>query len=218
MKLRMPKGLFLTFEGGEGAGKSTIIDRLHKHLSNLGLEVVKTKEPGGTPLGSLIRNLLLHLDEKISPKSELFLYLADRSQHVETIILPALESGKIVLCDRYTDSTIAYQGAARSFDLELMKEYCDFATSSLNPDYTLFLDVDPNVGIHRAKKQSAGFDRIEEEGIKFHQKVYDAYQHLIQKEQKRFLVVDASQKQDDVFHLVLEKLSPILEKQYDVSI
>ncbi len=214
----MPKGLFLTFEGGEGAGKSTIIDRLYVRLSNLGLDVVKTKEPGGTPLGSLVRNLLLHLDEKMSSKSELFLYLADRSQHVETVILPALDAGKIVLCDRYTDSTIAYQGAARSFDLELMKQYCNFATSSLTPDYTFFLDVDPKVGIARAKKQSAGFDRIEEEDISFHQKVYQAYQNLIQKEEKRFLVVDASQKPDDVFHLSIEKLRPILKKLYDISI
>lgn len=198
--------MFISFEGGEGAGKSTLIQKIYEHLLSLGKPVLLTRAPGGTMTGELIRHLLLHHDEKdISSRSELFLFLADRAQHVQEVILPALQNKKIVLCDRFNDSTVAYQGGARGFDPDWVTKLCLFATQDLQPDLTLYLDIDPQEGLSRVKRSK---DRIEKENISFHNKIRSAYLAIAKKEPKRFHVLDGSKAPDDVFEHALRLLRP----------
>ena len=207
---RKNKGLFITFEGGEGAGKTTLIDRVFETLTTKGHSVVRTLEPGGTSLGREIRELLLH--QKTSPvcsQSELFLFLADRAQHVQELIMPALEEGKIVLCDRFNDSTLAYQGAARSLNIELLQGLCLAATDGLVPDLTLFLDLDPSVGLKRAQQKDA-HDRLEQEDLTFHHKVREAFLFLAKEEPERFHVIDAEMDVKTVFEKAMKEIDSLL--------
>ncbi len=198
--------MFISFEGGEGAGKSTLIQKIYEYLLEQNKSVVLTRAPGGTMTGELIRHLLLHHDEKdISSRTELFLFLADRSQHVQEIILPALADKKIVLCDRFNDSTVAYQGGARGMDSEWVRKLCLFATQDLEPDLTLYLDIDPQEGLRRVKRSK---DRIEKENISFHEKIRDAYLAIAKKDPKRFHVLDGSKDPTDVFQHALRLLAP----------
>ncbi len=193
------RGLFVTFEGGEGAGKTTQINRVYETLTSKGYAAVKTLEPGGTNLGTGIREILLHQDENpIFKECELFLYLADRAQHVQEVILPALNDGKIVLCDRFNDSTLAYQGTARNLDVKLIRSLCKAAADGLVPDLTLFLDLDPKIGLERAKKKNA-HDRLERENLSFHTKVREGFLALAQEEPERFHTINASQDIDTVY-------------------
>jgi dTMP kinase len=196
--------LFISFEGGEGAGKSTLIQKIYEEFLKREKSVLLTRAPGGTMTGELIRHLLLHHDEKdISSRCELFLFLADRAQHVEQVILPALKNGQIVLCDRFNDSTVAYQGGARGFDPVWVRKLCHFATNNLEPDVTLYLDIDPHEGLKRVQRSK---DRIEKEDIAFHQKIRMAYLEIAKKEPTRFYVLDASKSPDDVFRQALHVL------------
>lgn len=196
--------MFISFEGGEGAGKSTLIQKIHEEFLKREKSILLTRAPGGTMTGELIRHLLLHHDEKdISSRCELFLFLADRAQHVEQIILPALKEHKIVLCDRFNDSTVAYQGGARGFDPNWVRKLCHFATNNLEPDITLYLDIDPHEGLKRVQRSK---DRIEKEDIAFHQKIRMAYLEIAKNEPQRFHVLDASQSPDDVFQQALDVL------------
>ncbi len=198
--------MFISFEGGEGAGKSTLIQKIYQHLIREGKPVLLTRAPGGTMTGDLIRHLLLHQDEnEISYRTELFLFLADRSQHVQEVILPALEKEKIILCDRFNDSTVAYQGGARGFEPQWVRKLCHFATQDLEPDVTLYLDIDPIEGLKRVKRSK---DRIEKESTVFHQKIRETYLSIAEKEPKRFHVLDGSQNPDDVFQHALRLLAP----------
>ena len=212
MKRIKNRGYFITFEGGEGAGKTTLINCVYDYLTSKGHAVIKTREPGGTVLGRHIRDLLLYKEEdQPTKKAELFLFLADRAQHVEKMILPALEQGKIVLCDRFNDSTLAYQGAARSFDPETLHHFCKFATSDLVPDLTLFLDLDPKIGLKRAEQGKGNTrDRLEKESLSFHMKVREAFLSFSQKEPHRFHVIDASQPTDKVFDIATHEISAAL--------
>ena len=198
--------LFVTFEGGEGAGKTTLIRHLHNHLTKEGILALQTFEPGATPFGELISDLVLHGKVDFGKKSELFLFLADRAEHVEKEILPHLEKNYTVLCDRYNDSTLAYQGAARSLDRSILKTLCQFASSNLNPDLTFFLDLDPKVGLERSRtsrkiKRLSG--RIENEKIEFHTKVREAFLQLAKEETNRFCILDASMSFEEVFKSAL---------------
>jgi len=196
--------LFISFEGGEGAGKSTLIQKIYEQLLNQEKPVLLTRAPGGTMTGELIRHLLLHHDEKdISSRCELFLFLADRAQHAEEVILPALEQKKIVLCDRFNDSTIAYQGGARGFDPGWIRKLCLFATKGVEPDITLYLDIDPLEGLIRVSRSK---DRIEKEDIAFHQKIRMAYLEIARKQPSRFYVLDASKEPHDVLEQALHVL------------
>ena len=189
--------MLISFEGGDGAGKSTLIQKIYDDLNAQGQDVLLTRAPGGTMTGELIRHLLLHHDEKdISPRCELFLFLADRAQHVQEVILPALQQKRIVLCDRFNDSTVAYQGGARGFDLDWIRKLCLFATQNLEPDITLYLDIDPEEALKRVNRSK---DRIEKEALEFHKKIRGAYLEIAKKETKRFHVIDASRNPDDVF-------------------
>ncbi|MCB1117999.1 MAG: dTMP kinase [Chlamydiia bacterium] len=190
-------GLFVTIEGGEGSGKSTLQTRLCDNFPN----TLKTREPGGTPLGIEIRKLLLHSDHTIDRRAELFLFLADRSQHVETVIRPALASGQTVICDRFTDSTLAYQALARDLPLDELEILCALATEKLVPNLTFYIDIDPVIGLERVHhKRGNGFDRIEQEALNFHQKVRDAFLFLAKREKERIHVLDGTKTPDEVFH------------------
>jgi dTMP kinase len=193
--------LFISFEGGEGAGKSTLIQKIYEEFLKRENPVLLTRAPGGTMTGELIRHLLLHHDEQdISSRCELFLFLADRAQHVEQVILPALKENKIVLCDRFNDSTVAYQGGARGFDSDWVRKLCLFATNNIEPDITLYLDIDPHEGLKRVQRSK---DRIEKEDIAFHQKIRMAYLEIAKKQPTRFYVLDASKQPPDVFQQAL---------------
>ena len=196
-------GLFITVEGGEGSGKSTLIRKLYDYLTvEENRKVEKTFEPGATPLGVKIRGLVLDQEEiAISPRAELLLFLADRAHHVETVIRPALKEGKVVLCDRFTDSSLAYQGGARS--IENLEEICFFATSGITPDITFFLDVDPLIAFERLKRKK---DRVEKEKIDFHRKVRQEYLRIANKEKERVVVLDASRTEEERFQEALFKV------------
>ena len=198
--------MFISFEGGEGAGKTTLIQKIYHHFTYLNKPVFLTRAPGGTAAGDLIRNLLLHEDKKgIFSRTELFLFLADRAQHVEEVILPALKEKKIVLCDRFNDSTIAYQGGARGFGLEWVQKLCLFATQDLQPDCTFYLDIDPQKGLSRVKRAK---DRIEKENLSFHQKIRSTYLAIAKMEPKRFHILDGEKSPDEVYSQALQFLTP----------
>ncbi len=201
------RGLFVTVEGGEGSGKSTLIDRLYAHLTlEKGASVIKTFEPGGTPFGQLVRELLLEKhDVQMAGKAELLLFLADRAHHVETLIKPALEKDMVVLCDRFTDSSLAYQGGARQIAKidPKIEEVCLFATGGLIPDITFYLDIPPEEGLARIKR---GKDRLEKEHLSFHQRVRENYLLLAKKHPQRIVVLDARKTTDEVYREALEKL------------
>lgn len=190
-------GLFISFEGGEGAGKSTQIARVAAALRAAGRDVVVTLEPGGTELGQAVRRILLDPQGHVTARAEVLLYAADRAHHVETVIEPALAAGKVVICDRYADSTFAYQGAGRALRLGLVRDIMTFAVAGRWPDLTLLLDVDPRVGLVRARRGGSG-DRIEAEGLQFHDAVRRGFLDLAAQEPGRFRVIDASGSPDDV--------------------
>lgn len=197
--------MFISFEGGEGAGKTTLIEGVYQAYVRKGKKVITTRAPGGTHTGNLIREVLLHKEEALlSPRCELFLFLADRSQHVDEVIFPALQAGTIVLCDRFNDSTVAYQGGARGVDQAWIRTLCAFATRDVQPDRTFYLDLDPAEGLNRIRQRKG--DKIEAEALSFHQKIREAYLEIAQEEPNRFYVLDASQSPAAVLQEALEIL------------
>ncbi len=203
---RADNGFFLTVEGGEGTGKSTLVASLYNYLKDVEKwVVVKTFEPGDTPFGKRVRELVLHQEDiSISSRAELFLYLSDRAHHVESLIKPALNQDLIVICDRFNDSSLAYQGAARrDEEIDKLKEVCDFSAGGLVPDLTLYLDVDPKIALARLKR---GKDRLEKEDLDFHQRVRQGYLNLAKQEPHRIYVIDASNPQEEVYKKALEKV------------
>ncbi len=210
--------LFITLEGGEGAGKTTLLEKLQQALSEKGYEVVATREPGGTKLGNMIRKILLNrdIDCSIGNYTELMLFLAARTQHIEELIEPALEAGKIVICDRFNDSTIAYQGAARDLGVDKVEQQCFLACHGVLPELTFFLDLNPEIGLERTKKinkdsaPQGTVDRIEAEKMQFHQKVRSAIQQIAVKEHERILTIDAERPAEEVFTVALKKITETL--------
>jgi thymidylate kinase len=188
--------LFITFEGGEGAGKTTLIKQIVHELTSRNLPLITTREPGGTPLGEEIRRLLLE-PSALSPYAELSLFLASRAQHIAQVIRPSLAENKIVLCDRFNDSSIAYQGAARGLGVEQVSKTCAFISQNLKPDLTLYLDLDPQIGLSRIQQRSK--DRIEAEALAFHISIRNAFHDLAKQEPERLRLLDASQPPEKVF-------------------
>jgi dTMP kinase len=192
------KAMFITFEGIEGSGKSTQIIRLADYLKSHGNKVVLTREPGGTPIGDKIRKILLDpANKELDPAAELLLYAASRAQHLSEVILPALADGLIVLCDRFSDATLAYQGYGRGVDRKMIQELDRIVTEGIRPDLTLLLDIDVVVGLARARgrNNSRGLDaeaRFENEEIAFHERVRRGYLTLANQEPERIRPVDAS--------------------------
>lgn len=198
---------FISFEGGDGSGKTTQLKLLESYLASKGMACCCTREPGGTTLGRMLRKVLLEVDQKeISSPTELFLYLADRAQHVQEVISPALERGTIVLCDRFSDSTLAYQGFGRGIELDLLRRLNRLASCGLIPDLTFLLDCPVDVGLWRIRKQVTatlrsgasakaerplGQDRFEREEVEFHERVRRGFLDLARAEPDRFCVVDA---------------------------
>ena len=201
------KGFFITIEGGDGCGKSTLTVKLVDALQKQGYSVIKTREPGGSPLSEKIRELVLSptIDVKIGERSELLLFLAARLEHIEEKILPALREGKVVVCDRFNDSSIVYQGCARHHGMEYVENICHLACNGLKPDFTLFLDLDPEEGLKRL--QAGAFDRLDQEKLQFHKEVRHGYLHLADKYSERISIVDASLSPDQVFNIAMEEIS-----------
>lgn len=199
-------GALITFEGGEGAGKSTQIQRLAVALEQAGYEVLLTRQPGGTTYGKRIRDLILAPAEAeaLASRAELFLYLADRAHHVESLVRPALAAGQIVICDRYTDSTLAYQGYGRGLDLNQLKFLNAAATDHLVPDLTFLLDLDPQLGRERIVGRGV-LDRLESEALSFHQAVREGYRALARQEPDRWVKVDAQGSVSAIQTFILDK-------------
>lgn len=190
-------GLFITLEGPEGAGKTTQLARLEARLRGTGRRVTVTREPGGTPLGLRVREVVLDPALDMEPLSEFLLYSASRAQLVHDVLRPALERGDVVLCDRYFDSSLAYQGAGRGLPLPLLRGLTREVTGGLTPDLTLLLDLDPAVGLQRAALRGQP-DRLEKADLAFHQRVRAGFLELAQAEAERFAVVDAAQSLEAV--------------------
>jgi len=199
--------MFITFEGIDGVGKSTQLDMLEKHLMAQGKEVVRTLEPGGTELGQEIRHLLLHRKGDVAPRSEALLYAADRAHHVETKIKPALASGKVVLSDRYFDSSVAYQGAARELDVQEVKDISLWAIDRLLPDLTVLLDLPAQEAMNRRGNKGTEPDRLEREQVEFFERARDEYLRMAN--EPRFLVVDANLSPEEIHSQVLERVAKL---------
>lgn len=200
----MKKGLFITFEGADGCGKTTQINLLADYLTSKGYSVIVTREPGAKGLGEKLREILLNYDGEVSDKCESFLFLADRAQHVDVMIKPAIENGQIVLCDRYTDSTAAYQGYGRMQDLSRINMLNDIATNSLKPDLTFVFDIDVETS---QKRVGAEKDRMESAGIEFHNRVRNGYLELARKEPGRIKIIDASKTIEDIHQQVVSYIN-----------
>jgi len=204
------QGLFITFEGGEGAGKTTLIQQLAHQIISEGFDVLKTREPGGTELGEQIRSILLQHKGPVSPYSEMCLFLASRAQHILEVIGPALEAGMVVLCDRFNDSSVAYQGAARALGMEKVADFCEFISQGLQPNLMLYLDLDPELGLSRAAKAREQ-DRIESETVMFHRKIREAYLTIHRANQHRFRLIDATLPPERVYKEAMKLIQPLLE-------
>lgn len=211
--------MFITLEGIEGSGKTTQIWRLVDFFEDRGIECVATRQPGGTLIGENIRSILLDpANSALEPLAELLLYLADRAQHINELIRPALKNGKTVVCDRYFDATLVYQGFARGLSIELIRQLHQLLFDDLKPDVTLLLDLSPQVGLERAWQQlnngqrSGDESRFEAEAVAFHEKVRAGYLELARLEPDRFRIVDAAQSQDEVFAAISKNISSILKQ------
>lgn len=194
----MSKGLFISFEGPDGSGKSTQAALLHEWLCSRGVDHIYTREPGGTSISEKIRTLILDpSNSEMDARAEALLYAASRAQLVHQVIAPALESGQTVICDRYIDSSVAYQGYARGLG-DGIRVINEFAAGGLFPDITFFLDIDPEVGIRRAAAAKGGADRMEQEALQFHLAVYKGYKELCRLYPERFIRIDASEDIDAI--------------------
>jgi len=193
MKKKKPKGIFITLEGGEGCGKTTHVRLLKEYLLSQGYSVVTTHEPGGTEIGGMIREVLLDPSHvEMVPLAELLLYLASRAQHIEEIIVPALRKGRVVLCDRFSDSTFAYQSCARGIRRVWVEGFNSIATGGLKPSLTILLDCPPEIGLRRVRAhiRARNLDRFEVEDLNFHRRVRKAFRAIARKEAGRIKVVD----------------------------
>ena len=217
----LKKGLFITCEGGDGAGKSTLIQGLESHCLSRGIKVLTTREPGGTPLGDHIRQLVLkHSQEiSISSKAELFLFLAGRAQHIVDVIKPALSQGVVIICDRFNDSTIAYQGCARNLGIEYVQKLCDLVCQGFTPDLTFYLDIDPLEGLKRARGNhkphfgSGELDRIESEKLEFHHKVREGMKVLAELYPNRIYTLDASKPVQEVLKAAIQQMDAYINRE-----
>lgn len=198
---------FITFEGPEGSGKTSVIKEVEAALKAQNIDVIVTREPGGVALSERIRSLLLDfVDEKMDARTEAMLFAASRRQHVVEVIRPALEAGKVVLCDRYIDSSLAYQGVARDLGIEEVYALNLFAIEDLIPDLTVFIDVKPEVGLSRVRSNQRDMDRLDLETQEFHQKVYEGYLQLAELEPDRIKVINGEQPIEDVSKDALKEI------------
>ena len=206
-------GLFITVEGPDGSGKSTQIKLLSQYLRDNGHNILMTREPGGTPISEDIRRMILdNKNTRMSSVTEALLYSASRAQHVHEKIIPALEKGKVVICDRFVDSSLVYQGIGRNLGVDKIKEINDFATGGIDPDVTLFFDIHPELAFGRRRFRKRK-DRLEKENIKFHTEVYNGYLKLSKKFPDRIRVIDATKDINEVFEDIKGIVNNILENK-----
>ena len=203
-------GVWITLEGGDGSGKTTQSNLLASWLTDAGHTVVRTREPGGSEVGQLIRDIVLHHRGDIAPRAEALLYAADRAHHVATVVRPALARGEVVLQDRYLDSSVAYQGAGRVLDATEIRELSLWAAEGALPDLTVLLDLDPAAARVRLDSADKPFDRLEAEKAEFHGRVRDAYLALAAAEPERFLVVDAAASADEIATRIRDRVDELL--------
>jgi dTMP kinase len=200
-------GVLIAFEGGDGAGKSTQAARLAAWLTERGHEVVATRQPGGTPVGAAVRAILLEpATGELSPRTEALLYAADKAEHVDTVVLPALRRGAVVVTDRYVDSTLAYQGAGRALTPDELQWLVDWATRGVRPALTVLLDVDADTGSERL----TGLDRLEAEPAEFHRRIRERFRELAEAEPTRYLVLDAGAPADQISTAVRDRVQAVL--------
>ena len=204
-------GVFITFEGGDGSGKTTQIGLLQTWLGDKGHTVVVTREPGGTDLGNELRDIILHSTGFIAPRAEALLYAADRSHHIHTLVRPALERGDVVVQDRYFDSSVAYQGAGRVLDATEVRELSLWATERLMPHLTILLDVPADVAKARQLGDERRFDRLEAEAEDFHQRVRESYLALAEAEPDRFLVLDGTGSVESIHEAITTRVSDVVD-------
>lgn len=213
----MKKGLFITFEGGEACGKTTQVKLLKEYISSLPNkdDFLFVREPGGTPLAEKIRELILETNEDAPlPMTELLLFCAARVENVNKNILPALKSGKIVIADRFYDSTIAYQGCARKImPAEKILDLTRMIIGSLKPDLTFYLKLSPKEAFKRKNKMSENLDRLELEGLEFHKRVEEGYNYISTLEKERFCVIDATKSIDEIFKIIVTQINNLIEKE-----
>ena len=192
--------MFITLEGPEGSGKTTAVESAVKKLQEMGYEIVRTREPGGTPIAEQIRNVILDkANTSMDPRTEALLYAASRRQHLVEKVWPAIKEGKIVICDRYLDSSLAYQGGARGLGIDNVLNVNLFATENTWPDLTLLFDIKPEEGLKRiAANASREVNRLDLEKIEFHQKVRESFLYLANKYPERFIIIDASKSREEV--------------------
>jgi len=203
----LPRGVFVCFEGGEGSGKSTQSRLLAERLEARGHVVRLTFEPGDTPVGAEMRRIVLSPETgRLSDRTEVLLYAADKAEHVDTVVVPALARGEVVITDRYVDSTLAYQGAGRALDLREVEEVARWATGDVRPHLTVLLDVDPREGLRRFE----GRDRIEAEGLGFHDRARQSFLDLAAADPAHYLVLDARAPREELAGRILERVTPLL--------
>ncbi|MFM6981297.1 MAG: dTMP kinase [Microbacteriaceae bacterium] len=203
-------GIFITLEGGDGSGKSTQSRLLAQWCEQQGHEVVFSREPGGTPLGEQLREIVLHSTGYMTPRTEALLYAADRAQNIATVVRPALERGAVVIQDRYIDSSVAYQGAGRVLGATEIRDLSMWATESLVPDLTVVLDLDPAAGRTRLDAARTRFDRLEAEKLEFHQLVRAAYLDMAAAEPERFLVLDATLAPEELNAAIIARIDSLM--------
>ena len=205
-------GIFITLEGPDGSGKSTVVESLSEYFNNSKIDYIFTREPGGTDIGEDIRNIILdNKNTLMSPRTEALLYAASRSQHVHEKIKPALQAGKVVLCERFVLSSLVYQGIGRGLGVGDVKAINDFGIEGLKPDLTLFFNIDPIVSLKR-KRVGDNVDRLEMEGAGFHREVYKGYLELINMYPENIVVIDASKSAEKVFEQVKKEVENKLKK------
>jgi len=212
MRGKKRKGLFITLEGPDGSGKTTQSLLLARYLEDKGYEVVRTREPGGTSIAESLRKILLNPKNRISKVTEMFLYEAGRAQHTSELILPALQEGKMVICERYTDATLAYQGYGRRLNIRMVKKLNEIASSGLKPDLTLLLDINVKEGLKRVRETSGkGIDRLERESIAFHERVRKGYLKIASGEPDRVKLIRVKETPEKT-HLEIVKVIKKLVK------
>ena len=200
-------GVFVVFEGGDGVGKTTQVDRLCAWLSNAGHDVLKTFEPGDTTVGAMIRQIVLDpATGEMSPRAEALLYAADKAQHIFAVVRPALQRGAVVVCDRYVDSMLAYQGAGRALELADLERVARWATEDLRPDLTVVLDAELSDGVHAKSNK----DRLESAGDGFHERTRQFFLQLAQRDPERYLVLDARASREEIAAEVAARVAPLL--------
>jgi dTMP kinase len=202
--------MLITFEGIEGCGKSTQVDLLFEYLAKKRYNVIKTREPGGTAFGEALREVALKKNMEVFPLSELLTIMAIRAQHVEELIMPALQDRRIILCDRFVDATYAYQGYGRGIDLGIIETLNRLVTKGIRPNLTVLIDCAAGLGLKRKTKNDRSLDRFEKENLVFHRKIRGAYLKLAEDDQKRFFVVDGKAKVEEVHRIIRGKVESLL--------